>query len=273
MMLFPGAKPFEPFRERLESSEGGNTGRRAIRPCHAAFQENRTAVRSAPGRDRAEAGFIGCPSENASFAAVCGRTARRSAGLRFRAAGGDTLQKFGKLHRQRDPLADLPRARESTSPPRIRLSFSSRNSRFPATNWCRNVGIEARARQVRVRDQGDRCSSANRFCSRLERPPWPKQGLFPRLGSRVSDSLRLGLDRQVTGALTGGRSQCLTAAFIRAMKCRLHSCFQGRAARRSAWARGSPRPFAVARGRSSMRSTPRSATSSARSCGRGRPRR
>src|SRR5262249_60170561 len=29
----PGAKPFEPFRERLECSEGGNTGRRTIGPA------------------------------------------------------------------------------------------------------------------------------------------------------------------------------------------------------------------------------------------------
>src|SRR5262249_51706942 len=32
-LLHPGAKPFEPFRERPESSEGGNTGRRTTGPA------------------------------------------------------------------------------------------------------------------------------------------------------------------------------------------------------------------------------------------------
>ena len=54
----PGAKPFEPFRERLESSEGGNTGRRAMQALPRR-QCTRAAVRSAPGRDRAEARVIG----------------------------------------------------------------------------------------------------------------------------------------------------------------------------------------------------------------------
>src|SRR4030095_16531734 len=74
----PGAKPSEPFRERLECCEGGNTGRRAIWPCH-----NRicVAVRSAPGRDRAEAVVIGVSDRNASNCAACGsRLDRRQPG-------------------------------------------------------------------------------------------------------------------------------------------------------------------------------------------------
>ena len=52
-----GAKPFEPFGKAREFSEGGNTGRRTMRSCRPC---RGTAVRSAPGRDRAEArGYSG----------------------------------------------------------------------------------------------------------------------------------------------------------------------------------------------------------------------
>src|SRR4029079_6471055 len=62
----PGAKPSEPFRERLECCEGGNTGRRTDWPCRMEPEGCHVAVRSAPGRDRAEAVGIGSPPENAS---------------------------------------------------------------------------------------------------------------------------------------------------------------------------------------------------------------
>src|SRR5262249_37759233 len=52
----PGAKPFETFRERLECSEGGNTGRRTIGSCRTALCH--AAVRSVPSRERAEAAVL-----------------------------------------------------------------------------------------------------------------------------------------------------------------------------------------------------------------------
>src|SRR6516165_9839372 len=44
------------LRERLECSEGGNTGRRTgkVLPCPMRLRAKGTAVRSAPGRGRAE---------------------------------------------------------------------------------------------------------------------------------------------------------------------------------------------------------------------------
>src|SRR5437763_2879090 len=53
----PGREAPRTLRERLECSEGGNTGRRTREPYRARAR-SRTAVRSAPGRGRAEAGLI-----------------------------------------------------------------------------------------------------------------------------------------------------------------------------------------------------------------------
>src|SRR5262245_27253916 len=61
-VLDPGAKPLEPFGERLECSEGGSTGRRTNRSCQLEFGP---AVRSAPNQDRWSPGFIGFFAEKA----------------------------------------------------------------------------------------------------------------------------------------------------------------------------------------------------------------
>ena len=66
---FPGAKPFESFRERLECCEGGNTGRRTIMSCRAA--SGRAADRSVPSRDRAEAAVIRSSGEKARRPTTC----------------------------------------------------------------------------------------------------------------------------------------------------------------------------------------------------------
>src|SRR6266436_5990227 len=58
----PGVKPFEAFgKDSWDSSEGGNTGRRADWPCHiniAWSGEIAETVRSVPGRDPRMARFI-----------------------------------------------------------------------------------------------------------------------------------------------------------------------------------------------------------------------
>jgi len=51
-MLLPGAKPFEPFRERLESSEGGNTGRRTIEALPHGNHPGGRPFSSRPGVER-----------------------------------------------------------------------------------------------------------------------------------------------------------------------------------------------------------------------------
>jgi len=64
-MLLPGAKPFEPFRERLESSEGGNTGHRAIKALPHGNHPGGRPFSSRPG-GRAEARVIGSFDQKAS---------------------------------------------------------------------------------------------------------------------------------------------------------------------------------------------------------------
>ena len=63
-VLDPGAKPLEPFGERLECSEGGSTGRRAKWP-YRLINCAQPAVRSAPNQDRRSARFIGGFLKNA----------------------------------------------------------------------------------------------------------------------------------------------------------------------------------------------------------------
>src|SRR6516164_1946725 len=53
----PGREAPRTLRERLECSEGGNTGRRTRKP-YRARRSVCAAVRSAPGRGRAETGLI-----------------------------------------------------------------------------------------------------------------------------------------------------------------------------------------------------------------------
>src|SRR4051794_10670854 len=90
-----GAKPLVPFGKGRSSQEGGNTGRRAMRPCCLVSQ---TAVRSAPGQGRAEAGLI---------PGFC-RMTRDSASL-----GGvtelliDRVDAVGKLDRDEGTLAQV----------------------------------------------------------------------------------------------------------------------------------------------------------------------
>jgi hypothetical protein len=84
------------LRERLERSEGGNTGRRTAGPCRAA--RNGAAVRSAPGRGRAEGGLIRA------------RRAQRQAGSGRTSPALGLLDQFSKPHRKLDALADLFRA-------------------------------------------------------------------------------------------------------------------------------------------------------------------
>src|SRR5215831_10218231 len=93
----PGAKPFEPFRERLECSEGGNTGRRTIGPAawhwpssrpfssqpgssgSAGYTEFRRKGKAAPGH----AGRAGSPP--------LGLTGRMSRCLRARPHQGEGM--------------------------------------------------------------------------------------------------------------------------------------------------------------------------------------
>src|SRR6516162_5744304 len=58
-LLQPGAKPFEPFRERLECSEGGNTGRRTISPAARHWPSSRP-FSSQPGSS-GSAGYTESP--------------------------------------------------------------------------------------------------------------------------------------------------------------------------------------------------------------------
>src|SRR2546421_10433897 len=67
MALAPARSPSNPFRERLECSEGGNTGRQARRPCHRlskSVESLRPSVQLPAGGER-KAGFIGLFSEKA----------------------------------------------------------------------------------------------------------------------------------------------------------------------------------------------------------------
>src|SRR5690242_5791128 len=71
-VLDPGAKPLEPFGERLECSEGGSTGRRT----NKALPASQPAVRSTPNQDRRSARFIGGFREKARQNKVAAVTQR-----------------------------------------------------------------------------------------------------------------------------------------------------------------------------------------------------
>ena len=112
MVLFPGAKPFEPFRKGSKAHEGGNTGRRTIRSCRAASDPNvdpRTA-RSRPFSSRPESSGGRPYREFRRKGKLCrplaaGRGARP---LRPRVGGRrDPLQQIGELDGELDPFADL----------------------------------------------------------------------------------------------------------------------------------------------------------------------
>src|SRR6185436_19377615 len=93
MALAPARSPSNPFRERLECSEGGNTGRRARRPCRMLSTNNRgeslqPSVQLPAGGER-KAGFIGLFEEKATLfqpplrlvAGRCSRSASLTARL------------------------------------------------------------------------------------------------------------------------------------------------------------------------------------------------
>src|SRR3954454_7108728 len=84
------------LRERLECSEGGNTGRRTNGSCR--IERIKTAVRSAPSRDQRSAPYIGISRQSASSSGA------RSALAFLHIALG--IELFGKLHRQIDAFLD-----------------------------------------------------------------------------------------------------------------------------------------------------------------------
>src|SRR5690242_5797190 len=99
-VLDPGAKPLEPFGERLECSEGGSTGRRTNRvlPAH------QPAVRSAPNQDRWSAWFIGGFREKARQNKATAFAGWTSGGTRSQVTA---LQEVGELYGEIGALAEL----------------------------------------------------------------------------------------------------------------------------------------------------------------------
>src|ERR1700722_20827075 len=88
------------LRERLECSEGGDTGRRTRVSYLVGRSNTRMAVRSAPGRGRAEWVLIRAAGEE--------RQGYRGKGYSGSAGGlGGPLDQLGEPHRQFDAFADL----------------------------------------------------------------------------------------------------------------------------------------------------------------------
>src|SRR5215510_5685647 len=101
MALAPARSPSNPFRERLECSEGGNTGRRARRPCHWISNIRRESLRPSvqlPAGGERKAGFIGLFREKARIGKSkdCGTVSVPLA-----------LQQFGQLDREVGPFLDM----------------------------------------------------------------------------------------------------------------------------------------------------------------------
>src|SRR4051812_19468697 len=139
--LYPGAKPFEPFRERLESK----IRRREHRtPDPSALPRarsgERTAVRSAPGRDRAEARVIRASDENAR---------RRAAKLVF--AG--PLQEVRELDRELHRFAHLARALGVGFAAPHAVEAPEQELEAVRDELIAERGIAPRARQIGVGDQ------------------------------------------------------------------------------------------------------------------------
>src|SRR6266853_4204492 len=109
-MLLPAPSPSSPFGKGSKAAKAGTRDVGPSGPCRRFLVWKPAAVRSAPGRDRAEACVIGGFAEKASFTdsfTGCSAPAGSSRAVRSGTGHGDALQQFGELHREVDSLADL----------------------------------------------------------------------------------------------------------------------------------------------------------------------
>ena len=239
------------LRERLECSEGGNTGRRTSGPT--GFMQWKPAVRSAPGRDRAEARrYSGICRERQGKAAVQADLGRGCFGL---IAPG---VRSASLTARSAPSRDLPaRSRHRGGwPCAARCSASSSRSRLSRQELLPKCRIGARARDIVFGNQVTHAATALTHCC----------DILARKGCRLLPRSRRQLDRPGSDGVF--RPEFRPYFRDRRATWRSHSFFRVRAARPSAWARRWP-TLLRRRALCSTKSMRRSARSSPRSCSKG----
>src|SRR5579862_4103851 len=247
-----GAKPLEPFGKGSNALKAGTPDAGPEGPTVPGALNASTAVRSAPGRGRAEGALYAPPARKGK--AIEAKASRSAGGF------ARPLDQLGEPHRQLDPFADLLIAGSIGSGGFAQLLYAGEQRlHVLAQKLLPECRVVSRAGELIFGDRRINTHGRRLVNNALWRCViWRDQIIKMRL----SLCYFAWPGHPGPAPLTGPGSEYLSPLSPGQGIWRLRSFFRARAARRSAWARGSPRPLRR-RVRCSRKSTRHSANGSA----------